>query len=78
MVILLFIFISGLYVLVKYIFNYISGLGVVLCLVNVVLLLNVVLVISGIMVDFVEFVSVLNESFVIEFFVIVFVNYMFF
>lgn len=68
-------FTSGLYASVKHTFNYTSGVGAVLCLANAALLLNVILVISGTMADSAEFVSALNESLVIEPFVIAFANH---
>lgn len=77
MVLCFFVFLDELNFLIRFVINYISGVGVMLWLVNLVLLLNIVLVISGILVDLVEFVSVFNESLVVEFFFIVLVNYMF-
>lgn len=77
MVLCFFVFLGELNFLIRFVINYISGVGVMLWLVNLVLLLNIVLVISGILVDLVEFVSVFNESLVVEFFFIVLVNYMF-
>ncbi len=68
-------FASGLHATVKHTFSYTSGVGVLLWLANAALLLNVVLVMSGTMADSTEFVSALNESLVVEPFVIALTNH---